>query len=104
MADLALVNGSIWTLNSSQPWAEAVAVRGEKIMRVGSTAEIRKMAGVKTEVVDLKGAFVLPGFIDSHTHFLDWRFFAGKRSAPGRDQPRAVCQEGGREGERNGEG
>jgi len=70
MADLALVNGSIWTLNSSQPWAEAVAVGGEKIMRVGSTAEIKKMAGEKTEVVDLKGRLVLPGFIDSHTHFL----------------------------------
>ncbi len=70
MTDLVLVNGSVWTLNPSQPWAEAVAVGGEKIMRVGSTAEIRKMAGEKTEVMDLKGGLVLPGFIDSHTHFL----------------------------------
>jgi predicted amidohydrolase YtcJ len=74
MADVVLVNGSVWTVNSAQPWAEAVAIDGERISRVGRTAEIKKLAGKKTKVIDLKGAFVLPGFIDSHTHFLEGGF------------------------------
>jgi len=74
MADLILVNGTLWTANSSQPWAEAVAVDGERIHRVGRTAEIKKLAGQKTRVIDLDGALVLPGFIDSHTHFLEGGF------------------------------
>jgi predicted amidohydrolase YtcJ len=70
MVDLVLINGSVWTGNPRQPWAEALAVRGEKIFKVGTTAEIRKLAGEGVTVVDLKGGLVLPGFIDSHTHFL----------------------------------
>jgi predicted amidohydrolase YtcJ len=70
MADLVLINGSVWTGNPAQPWAAAVAVRGEKIFRVGTTAGIRKLAGEGTAVVDLKGGLLLPGFIDAHTHFL----------------------------------
>jgi predicted amidohydrolase YtcJ len=74
MADLVLVNGSVWTAGSSQPWAEAVAIDGDRILGVGRTAEIKKLAGKKTKVIDLKGALVLPGFIDSHTHFLEGGF------------------------------
>jgi len=74
MADLVLLNGSVWTVNPDQPWAEAVAVKGEKIMEVGSTAEVKKAVGNKTQVIDLNGDLVLPGFIDSHTHFLDGGF------------------------------
>ena len=70
MVDLALINGSVWTGNPGQPWAEAVAVRGERIFRVGTTSEVRKLAGEGASIVDLKGKLVLPGFIDSHTHFL----------------------------------
>ena len=69
MADKILIKGKIWTVNPRQPWAEAVAVRDHKIIAVGSTKDIQKMAGGKTEVIDVKGAFVLPGFIDSHVHF-----------------------------------
>lgn len=70
MVDLVLVNGKVWTGVEAQPWAEAVAVRGEKIYAVGTTAEARRLAGAGTKTVDLGGALVLPGFIDSHTHFL----------------------------------
>lgn len=72
--DLALINGKIWTVNPAQPWAEAVAIKGEKILEIGSSKEIKKLIGSKTEVIDLKGGLVLPGFIDSHTHFLDGGF------------------------------
>jgi predicted amidohydrolase YtcJ len=74
MADLVLVNGTVWTANSAQPWAEAVAIDGDRILRVGRTAEIKKFVGKKTRVIDLKGALALPGFIDSHTHFLKGGF------------------------------
>jgi predicted amidohydrolase YtcJ len=70
MADLALLNGKVWTGDSGRPWAEAVAVRGDKIFAVGTTAEVRKLASGAANIVDLGGALVLPGFIDSHTHFL----------------------------------
>jgi len=74
MADLVLLNGSVWTVNPDQPWAEAVAVKEDKIQEVGSTSEIRKVVGNETKVIDLNGDLVLPGFIDSHTHFLDGGF------------------------------
>lgn len=73
-ADLVLLNGTIWTVNPDQPWAEAVAVGGEKILQVGTTEEIQKVVGSHTRVIDLGGGLVLPGFIDSHTHFLDGGF------------------------------
>ena len=70
MVDLVLINGSVWTGNPRQARADAVAVRGDKIYKVGTTGEIRALARDGAAVVDLKGALVLPGFIDSHTHFL----------------------------------
>jgi hypothetical protein len=70
MVDLALLNGKVWTGDPGRPWAEAVAVRGDKIFAVGTTAEVRKLASGAANLVDLGGAPVLPGFIDSHTHFL----------------------------------
>jgi predicted amidohydrolase YtcJ len=73
-ADLILFNGLIWTVNDSQPWAEAVAVTENKITAVGSNEDILKLVSERTERIDLKGAFVLPGFIDSHTHFLEGGF------------------------------
>jgi predicted amidohydrolase YtcJ len=70
MVDLVLVNGKVWTGDPGRPWAEAVAVRGEKIHAVGTTAELRKLSPSGTKLVDLGGSLALPGFIDSHTHFL----------------------------------
>lgn len=74
MADVVLLNGTIWTVNSAQPWAESVALNGDKIYKVGRTAEIKKLVGKETKVIELDGALVLPGFIDSHTHFLKGGF------------------------------
>ncbi|MGD1009534.1 MAG: amidohydrolase [Candidatus Aminicenantales bacterium] len=70
MVDLVLINGSVWTGNPRQPWAQAVAVRGDRIFKVGTTPEIRLLSGEGATVADLQGGLVLPGFIDSHTHFL----------------------------------
>lgn len=74
VADLVFLNSSVWTVSPDQPWAEAVAVEEERILEVGSSEEIKSFIGEKTEVIDLKGAFLLPGFIDSHIHFLDGGF------------------------------
>ena len=74
MADLVLVNGIVRTMDSNGTVAEAVAVRDGRIVRVGGSAALKAMAGPGTRVVDLAGAAVLPGFIDSHTHFLSGGF------------------------------
>ena len=69
-ADRIYVNGTFWTGNPDQPSAEAMAVADGRILSVGTENEVRSHAGSTTEVVDLDGAFVVPGFIDNHTHFL----------------------------------
>jgi hypothetical protein len=74
MADLVLLNGAIWTGENSRPWAEAVAVKGDKIVSVGLSKDVRKLVGQRTRVMDLKGDLALPGLIDSHTHFLSGGF------------------------------
>ena len=66
--DLVLVGGRVYTLDSARPWAEAVAVRGDRIVGVGTSAEMRQSAGSATQVIDLNGAFVSPGFNDGHVH------------------------------------
>jgi predicted amidohydrolase YtcJ len=66
---LAVVNARVWTGDSTRPWADAIAVRGERIASVGSSAAIRKMAG-DARVIDARGQMVVPGFIDSHVHFV----------------------------------
>jgi predicted amidohydrolase YtcJ len=70
---LALVNGRVWTGNAAQREAEAIAVAGDRIVAVGTTADVRARAG-SAETIDLAGQFVVPGFIDSHVHFLDGGF------------------------------
>lgn len=69
-ADLILLNGRLYTVNPHQPWAEAAAIRGERIVAVGSNDEMKRAAGATTRYVDLGGRLVLPGLIDSHIHFL----------------------------------
>ncbi|HUF26516.1 MAG TPA: amidohydrolase [Gemmatimonadaceae bacterium] len=71
---LAVVNARVWTGDSRRPWAEAVAVRGERIAAVGSSAEIRKITGATTRVIDAVGGMLVPGFIDAHVHFVDGGF------------------------------
>ncbi len=67
--DLVLLDGKVWTVNPAQPEAEAVACLNGKIAAVGSTAEIRKLIGPRTRVVNLHGKRVVPGFNDAHVHF-----------------------------------
>ncbi|CUT05232.1 amidohydrolase [Candidatus Kryptobacter tengchongensis] len=73
-ADLIFINGKIWTVDKTKPVAQAVAVLGDKIIAVGSNSEIKKLAGKNTQIVDLKGKLMLPGFIDDHTHFVSGGF------------------------------
>lgn len=71
---LAIVNARVWTGDVNRPWAEAVAVTGSRISAVGSSAAIRKLASDATRVVDAQGKLVVPGFIDSHVHFMSGGF------------------------------
>ena len=69
-ATFAVVNARAWTGDPNRSWAEAVAVDGERILAVGSGAEIRALCGASTRIVDAKGAMLTPGFIDSHIHLM----------------------------------
>jgi len=71
MADLIIVNAAIHTMDRQRPRAEAVAIYGNRIAAVGTSAEIRKFAGGQTRIIDAGGALLLPGFNDSHVHFID---------------------------------
>jgi len=71
---LAIVNARVWTGDPARPWADAVAVTGTRIGAVGSSAEVRKLVSPRTRLIDAKGMFVVPGFIDSHVHFMDGGF------------------------------
>ena len=71
-ADLALINAKVKTMNSKQPAAQAVAITKNRIAKVGSNLEIKKLIDDKTVVLDLKGKTVLPGLIDTHIHVADY--------------------------------
>ncbi len=68
--DVVIVNAKVYTGDPARPDAEAVAVEGERIGRVGSTAQIRGQAGGRTRVIDAGGRRVVPGFNDAHVHLL----------------------------------
>ncbi len=67
--DRILVNARVWTGDEARPEAQALAVSGDRIVAVGSSAEIRALAGPDASVLDLQGRRVVPGFQDSHLHF-----------------------------------
>jgi hypothetical protein len=69
-ADLIFTGGNIYTVNARQPHAEAIAVRGDRIVYVGSNAGAKQYQGKNTRVIDLHGATVLPGMTDAHYHFI----------------------------------
>jgi len=73
-ADVILRNAKIYTVNTKQPWADALAVRGGKILAVGSEKQIEKYRGPATRVIDAKGHLILPGFVDTHVHFAGGAF------------------------------
>src|SRR6516164_4127741 len=88
-ADTALVNGKVLTLDAGATVAEALAVRDDKIVAVGRSADIRALAGPATRLVDLGGRTVIPGLIDSHMHAIRAALFyatevnwIGSRSIP----------------------
>jgi predicted amidohydrolase YtcJ len=71
VADTLIVHARIYTVNVRQPWAEALAIRGDKLLAVGSAKEIGAYRGVATKVIDAQGKLVLPGFADCHIHFME---------------------------------
>ncbi|MFL5603624.1 MAG: amidohydrolase [Gemmatimonadaceae bacterium] len=69
-ADLVLINGRIYTVDNARPVVSALAVRGGRVAFIGSDAEAKALANPSTTVIDLKGAAVVPGFVDAHAHLL----------------------------------
>jgi len=69
-ADLIISNAKIWTVDPAMPQAQAVAVWGDRIVAVGSNAEVDRWRGPKTKVIDAGGKLLLPGFNDAHVHFV----------------------------------
>ena len=70
-ATLAITDARVWTGDADQPWAEAVASRGEDIIAVGGNAEIETLIDDDTTVISVPGSMLVPGFIDTHVHFID---------------------------------
>lgn len=68
-ADLVIVNGKVVTVDDNQPEAEAVAIKGDKILKVGTNDEIKKLANSSTKTIDVEGKLVIPGIIEGHGHF-----------------------------------
>lgn len=71
----AFINGKVYTVNEQQPLAEAVFIEGNIIKFVGSTEEVKQLIDASTEVIDLQGKLMLPGFIDDHVHFTSGGFY-----------------------------
>src|SRR5205807_643188 len=69
-ADVVFVNGNVYTVNEKQPRAEAIAVKGDRIVFVGSNANAKQFQGRGTRVIDLHGETVMPGMTDAHYHFI----------------------------------
>lgn len=72
--ELILKNGKIATMNASRPWAEAVAVKDGKIVKVGKNEEVLALKEKSTKVIDLEGKLLVPGFNDSHMHLLMYSY------------------------------
>jgi predicted amidohydrolase YtcJ len=70
-ANLLLLHGRIYTMDPARPWAQAIAIRGGRIVAVGADDDMAALTGPATRTVDLQGGFLMPGLIDSHVHFLD---------------------------------
>src|SRR6185503_19555304 len=68
-ADLIFTNGNVYTVNAERPHAEAIAVKGDRIVFVGTNAAAKRFQGKSTRVIDLHGATVVPGLADAHAHF-----------------------------------
>ena len=69
-ADTIITDAKIWTGNPEQPFAEAMAIKGELILGVGSNDDMLAFRGINTNIEESRGTFITPGFIDTHVHFL----------------------------------
>jgi predicted amidohydrolase YtcJ len=69
-ADTIITNARVYTVNAKRPWADAVAIRGDRIVAAGTAKEINALRGPSTKVIDGNGHVVLPGFTDCHIHFM----------------------------------
>ena len=69
-ADLIVLNAKVWTSDKNHPTAQAVAVLGDRRVAVGSNSQIEVWRADKTRVIDAEGKLLLPGFNDSHVHFV----------------------------------
>jgi predicted amidohydrolase YtcJ len=69
-ADLIITNAKVWTVDKANPTAQAVAVLGDRIVAVGSKADVESLRGPATKVIDAGGKLLLPGFNDAHVHFV----------------------------------
>ena len=69
-ADYVFTNGKVYTVDETQPWAEAVAVRGNKIVYVGDADGANAYVGGRTKTFDLDGKMLLPGFVSGHDHLI----------------------------------
>jgi predicted amidohydrolase YtcJ len=67
-ADLILLGGKVFTADSTQPWATALAIAGERVLSVGDDDAVRALAGPRTRTIELGGRVVVPGFNDAHMH------------------------------------
>ncbi len=68
-ADLILINGQVATMDDKNPSAEAIAIKGDRLLQIGSNQDIQSLAGTNTQTIDLNGNFVMPGIIEGHGHF-----------------------------------
>src|SRR5262249_49838052 len=72
--DIVVIEATMHTMDEARPTASALAILGNRIVAVGSTSEIRGLAGPKTLVIDAHKRVILPGFNDAHVHFLTGGF------------------------------
>jgi predicted amidohydrolase YtcJ len=73
-ADLIIINATVRTMDPGRPAAEAIAILGNRVVALGTSSEIQKLAGPNTKVIDAQKRLVLPGFNDAHVHFLSGGF------------------------------
>jgi len=71
LASIVITNARVWTGDSDNPWAEAVAVDGDVIIAVGSEVDVSGFIGIDTQVLSVQGSMLVPGFIDTHVHFIE---------------------------------
>ena len=69
-ADSVFHNGRVYTVDHSKPWAQALAIKGSRLIYVGDDKTVKEYVGAKTRVIDLQGGMVMPGIHDAHTHLL----------------------------------